>query len=250
LTAHFLPLPQQLLALPRTYGPPRATRATGVDYGTPQDKKLSLKALRYLPNITQESTSHHEDPTLFPCEKSHRTCKLGIGPSQQYQGGEELYLAQPKCIPGKIITYYNGTPISKADCDSSTSRYIFEYPHGSNSTTDTGPDNGPTIIIDAIDPDCGYGRYSDDDLYQGGDDDRYVGTANADWRTVGLGIHTRLALVATREIRQGQPIRARYGWQYWYQPNILDIRSMRRAFLGYLHVIAIDPNHKLAMEFA
>ena len=92
--------------------------------------------------------------------------------------------------------------------------------------------------------------YSDDDLYQGSNDDKYVGTANAEWRTVGFGSHTRLALVATREIRQGQPIRARYGWQYWYQPTVLDIHSMRRPFLGYLHVIATDPNHKLAMDFA
>ena len=80
------------------------------------------------------------------------TCKLAIGPSQQYEGGEELYLDQEVCKKGTIIAYYSGKAISETEKDSSSSKYIFEIPNGTDVPT----------YIDAADPTCGYGRYADD----------------------------------------------------------------------------------------
>ena len=124
------------------------------------------------------------------------TCSLAIGPSQQYDGGQELYLDQKSCQPGTIIAYYEGKELSDEEKDASMSRYIFTVP--------TGPDT--VIHIDAIDPNSCYARYADDSLYDG--------TENAHWVEIGTGSDTRLALVATEEILRGMPIRACYGWEY------------------------------------
>ena len=60
-------------------------------------------------------------------------------------------------------------------------RYTSEYPQGAiaPASSDNCLNTGPTIIIDVIDPGCGYDRYSDEDLYQRSNDDKYVGTAKA-----------------------------------------------------------------------
>ena len=238
IMTHFPTTPAPVVPSTRSYGPPRSSRNAGADYGVPQDKKLTKKSLRFLPHIVPEDTSLYEDRSLIPNKAKWTTCSLGIGPSQQYTGGLELYLAQYKCTPGKIITFYNGTQITKEQRQSSTSRYIFEFFPDTNGT----PDDTQSIIVDADDPNCGYGRYSDDDLCQG--------TANAEWRVVGTASNTKLALIAISDITLGQPIRARYGWEYWFQPATIDIRSMRLAFLGYLDSIATSDNHILAMQFA
>ena len=243
ITSHFTPTGPPTTPLPttRAYGPLRTTRHEGVDYPRSTEKKLTKKQLSFLPDIQQEDTSKYEDRSIVPKKANCKTCKLGIGDSQQYDGGKELFLAQSKCPNGKIITFYNGTTMTKDERNASTSRYIFEYAIGDPDVHGDRP-HQPTAIIDAIDPKCGYGRYSDDDLYND--------TANADWTVVGTGAHTRLALVARKDIAFGMPIRARYGWEYWYQPDTHDMLSMQRAYRGYLEVIANDPDHALAMQFA
>ena len=147
------------------------------------------------------------------------TCELAIGPSQQYDGGQELYLNQPTCTPGTTIAYYDGTQISEAEADRSTSKYIFKLDAG----------DGTFLYIDAEDPMSCYARYADDSLYDG--------TENAHWVPVGTGADTRLSLVATRAIKHGEPIRACYGWEYWYEPNLFTKVLMRQAFEGYIHYI-------------
>ena len=160
------------------------------------------------------------------------TCRLAIGPSQQYDGGQELYLDQTSCQPGTIIAYYEGEELSDEQTIASTSRYIFTFP--------TGPDS--TINIDAIDPACCYARYADDSLYDGSE--------NAHWVEIGTGSDTRLALVATKEILRGTPIRACYGWEYWFQPNLFPIDLMTKAFRGYINYIKDDDDAKKAWDFA
>ena len=150
------------------------------------------------------------------------TCHLAIGPSQQYDGGFELYLDQTVCQPGTVIAYYEGTELSEAEKDASTSRYIFSIP--------TGPDT--VRHVDAEDPKSGYARYADDSLYDG--------TENAHWVEIGTGAATRLALVATKTIRRGMPIRACYGWEYWFQPSLFTKALMTKAFRGYINYIKDD----------
>ena len=98
------------------------------------------------------------------------------------------------------------------------------------------------MYLDAADKDCGYGRYSDDSLYNG--------TENAEWRPVGRGKTRRMALVATGTIKKGMPIRATYGWEYWYQPGDVPLALMRQAFIGYIDRIAWSPKRTKAWEFA
>ena len=100
------------------------------------------------------------------------TCELAIGPSQQYDGGQELYLNQPTCTPGTTIAYYDGTQISEAEADRSTSKYIFKLDAG----------DGTFLYIDAEDPMSCYARYADDSLYDG--------TENAHWVPIGTGTDT------------------------------------------------------------
>ena len=59
-----------------------------------------------------------------------------------------------------------------------------------------------------------------------------------------------MALVATSTIKQGMPIRAPYGWEYWYQPGIVPLEVMQQAFKGYLDRIAWSSKHNKAWEFA
>jgi len=160
------------------------------------------------------------------------TCELAIGPSQQYDGGQELYLNQPTCTPGTTIAYYDGTLISAVEADKSTSKYIFKLDAG----------DGTFLYIDAEDPMCSYARYADDSLYDG--------TENAHWVPVGTGADTRLSLVATRAIKQGEPIRACYGWEYWYEPNLFTKVLMRQAFEGYIHYIRDDEEVQKAWAYA
>ena len=54
---------------------------------------------------------------------------------------------------------------------------------------------------------------------------------------VGTGADMHLPLVATRAIKQGEPIQACYGWDYWYEPNLFTKVFMRQAFEGYIHYI-------------
>ena len=58
------------------------------------------------------------------------TCSLAIGPSQQYDGGQELYLDQTICLPGTIIADYEGTELSEEEKEVSTSRYVFKISTG------------------------------------------------------------------------------------------------------------------------
>jgi hypothetical protein len=160
------------------------------------------------------------------------TCSLAIGPSQQYDGGQELYLDQTSCQPGTIIAYYEGTELSDEEKDASSSRYIFTIP--------TGPDT--VIHIDANDPNSCYARYADDSLYDG--------TENAHWVVIGTGSDTRLALVATEEILRGMPIRACYGWEYWFQPDLFPKDLMKKAFRGYINYIKDDDDAQKAWDFA
>ena len=104
------------------------------------------------------------------------TCSLAIGPSQQYDGGQELYLDQTICLPGTIIAYYEGTELSEEEKNASKSRYVFKIP--------TGPETA--IYIDAEDPKSCYARYADDSFYDG--------TENAHWVETGTSVATRLAL--------------------------------------------------------
>ena len=150
------------------------------------------------------------------------TCSLAIGPSQQYDGGQELYLDQTICLPGTIIAYYEGTELSEEEKDVSTSRYVFKIP--------TGPDSA--IFIDAEDPMSCYARYADDSFYDG--------TENAHWVETGTGAATRLALVATTTIKRGEPIRACYGWEYWFDPSLFTKALMTKAFRGYINYIKDD----------
>jgi len=91
------------------------------------------------------------------------SCRLAIGPSQQYDGGQELYLDQSQCPAGTTIAYYDGKEISEDEADRSTSKYIFKL----------DASNGTFIYIDAEDPMCCYARYADDSHYDG--------TENAHW---------------------------------------------------------------------
>jgi hypothetical protein len=148
--------------------PTRSTRNQEVNYIELSPKKS--KKLRRLRGIRSEM------------------CKLAIGPSQQYEGGEELFLDQEACSSGTIICYYPGKRISGIEADASTSTYIMQ--------TQIGPDEW--VYLDAADKNCGYGRYADDSLYNG--------TENAEWKPVGRGKARRMALVATSTIKQGMPI--------------------------------------------
>ena len=60
----------------------------------------------------------------------------------------------------------------------------------------------------------------------------------------------RLALVATKRIVRGMPIRAPYGWEYWFQPLHFPPELMRKAFEGYLGHIAEDSRYADAWKFA
>ena len=51
-------------------------------------------------------------------------CKLAIGPSQQYEGGEELFLDQEVCSQGTIICYFPWRNIMGAEAEASSSTYI------------------------------------------------------------------------------------------------------------------------------
>ena len=84
--------------------------------------------------------------------------------------------------------------------------------------TQIGPDEW--VYLDAADKNCGYGRYADDSLYNG--------TENAEWKPVGRGKARRMALVATSAIKQGMPIRAPYGWEYWYQTGVVSRELMQQ----------------------
>ena len=192
--------------------PTRSTRNQEVDYTELSPKKS--KKLRRLRGIRSEM------------------CKLAIGPSQQYEGGEELFLDQEACSSGTIICYYPGKRISGAEADASTSTYIMQ--------TQIGPDEW--VYLDAADKNCGYGRYADDSLYNG--------TENAEWKPVGRGKAKRMALVATSTIKQGMPIRAPYGWEFWYQPGVVPRELMQHAFKGYLDRIAWSSKRTKAWEFA
>jgi hypothetical protein len=192
--------------------PTRSTRNKDVDYTELSPKKG--RQLRRIRGINPE------------------TCKLAIGPSQQYEGGEELFLDQEVCKQGTIICYYPGKCITVEEVHASSSKYIMR--------TQIGPDEW--VYLDAADKNCGYGRYADDSLYNG--------TENAEWRAVGRGKDRRMALVATCTIKKGMPIRAPYGWEYWHQPDALPLELMRKAFKGYFDRIASSPKHSLAWEFA
>jgi hypothetical protein len=113
---------------------PKRSTCNEVDY-TEQSPKKSKK-LRRLHGIKPEM------------------CRLAIGPSQQYDGGEELFLDQEVCTQGTIICYYPGKRITGAEAEASSSRYIM--------STQIGPDEW--VYLDAADKDCGYGRYADDSL--------------------------------------------------------------------------------------
>ena len=139
---------------------------------------------------------------------------------------------QEVCKKGAIWTYYTGKVINEQEKVSSTSRYIFEIPNGTDEP----------IYIDAADSNCGYGRYADDAM---GSE-----TENAKWEVIGTGEGVRLALIAITTIRKGMPIRAPYGWQYWYCPGNFPKELMQKAFRGYLEEIAADDNEELAWAFA
>ena len=141
------------------------------------------------------------------------SCRLAIGPSQQYDGGQELYLDQSQCPARTTIAYYDGKEISEDEADRGTSKYIFKL----------DASNGTFIYIDAEDPMCCYARYADDSHYDG--------TKNAHWVPVGTGADTRLSLVATRVIKRGEPIRACYGWEYWYQPDLFPKALIQPSFI-------------------
>ena len=190
----------------------RATRNLRAQYDELSPKKI--RKLRRLPHIKPS------------------TCKLAIGPSQQYDGGLELYLDQPHCKKGTIIAYYEGEQITAAEKDLRESRYIFAIPTGEDSE----------IYIDAANPMSGYARYADDSLLNG--------TENAVFSTIGHGSDTRLALIAIDDIVKGTPIRATYGWQYWNQPKIFALDLMRKAFSGYIEEIGADDDVQGAWEFA
>ena len=109
------------------------------------------------------------------------------------------------------------------------------------STTDV---NGEpmTLFIDADDPNSGYARYADDPLH--GD------TENAKWIVTGTGPTAQISLVATRNITRHSPIRAPYGWEYWFQPRLFTTQLMQKAFDGYLNDIARDDDTSTAYAFA
>ena len=98
------------------------------------------------------------------------------------------------------------------------------------------------MYIDAADPMSGYARYADDSLCDG--------TETAQWEVRGTGAETKLALVATETIQRGTPIRALYGWSYWYQPALHSIEIMKKAFAGYLPLITADDDEDTAWSFA
>ena len=144
--------------------PARSTCNQDVDYTELSPKKS--KKLRRLRGIKPEM------------------CKQAIGPSQQYEGGEELFLDQEACNSGTTICYYPGKRITGAEADVSTSTYIMQ--------TQIGPDEW--VYLDTADKNCGYGRYADDSLYNG--------TENAEWKPMGRGKARWMALVATSTIKQ------------------------------------------------
>ena len=51
------------------------------------------------------------------------SCKLSLGPFQQYTGGTELYLDQRYCEVGTVISYYAGSSITLDERDKLDSRY-------------------------------------------------------------------------------------------------------------------------------
>ena len=184
-----------------------------------------VPAPKRIARATRNLYARHDtrDVNFIPNSKLRRlrqvapeTCRLAIGPSQQYDGGEELYLDQSECPVGTVIAYYDGKYISETEKSLSSSRYIFEIPTGT----------GDPLYMDAADPDSGYARYADDSFYDG--------TENAHWVVQGIGTNTRLALIAKKPIKRGMPIRACYGWEYWYQPELFPKALMRKAFEGYL----------------
>ena len=59
-----------------------------------------------------------------------------------------------------------------------------------------------------------------------------------------------MTLFAIRTITRGEPIRAPYGWMYWYQPYSYDKVLMQKAFDGYLNDIARDEDTITAWAFA
>ena len=199
-------------ALSRVDRAKRSTRNHNVQYDELSPKKVTK--LRRLPGILPD------------------TCKLAIGPSQQYDGGQELYLDQTHYKKGTIIAYYEGELITAVEKDLRESRYIFAIPTGENSE----------IYIDAANPLCGYARYADDSFFNG--------TENAVFSTVGHGSATRLALIAIDNIIKGTPIRATYEWKYWYQPKVFTLELMRKAFAGYIEAIGAVEDVQGAWDFA
>jgi len=106
--------------------------------------------------------------------------------------------------------------------------------------TQIGPEEW--VYLDASDKNCGYGRHADDSFYNG--------TESAEWRPVGRGKVKRMALVATSTIKKRMPIRAAYGWEYWYQPGDVPLELMQQAFKGYLDRIACSFKCTKAWQFA
>ena len=59
-----------------------------------------------------------------------------------------------------------------------------------------------------------------------------------------------MSLVAMRDIIRGKPIRATYGWIYWFQPRLFTAQLMQKAFDGYLNDIARDEDAANAWAYA
>ena len=69
------------------------------------------------------------------------------------------------------------------------------------------------------------------------DDSLYDGTENAHWVPVGTRVDTRLSLVATRAIKQGEP-------------KLFTKVLMRQAFEGYIHYVRDDEEVQKAWAYA
>ena len=68
---------------------------------------------------TRNQRAVYEELSPKKTAKLHRlphikpnTCRLAIGPSQQYEGGSELYLDQAFCKRGTVIAYYEGEVVT------------------------------------------------------------------------------------------------------------------------------------------
>ena len=106
--------------------------------------------------------------------------QVSLRPLAAVYRGTGRFLDQKDCELGTVLTYYTGASITPDERDKLDSRYIFKIPSGCNPVTGL-----PTFtLIDASDPESGYGKLSDDSLYDG--------SKNAHWTPISVDGTIRL----------------------------------------------------------